>query len=71
MGSIAEWVVGDDICFILSIWTNNLRYLFFFQLVLVVALEKVEKSSGSLLGSSIASMQKSTAPEVNFETLKC
>lgn len=71
MGSIAEWVVVDDICFILSIWTNHLRYLFLFQLVLVVALEKVEKSSGSLLGSSIASMQKSTAPEVNFETLKC
>lgn len=57
--------------FILSIWTNNLRYLFFMQLVLVVALEKVEKSSGSLLGSSIASIQKSTAPEVIFETFKC
>lgn len=33
-------------------------------LVLVVALEKVERSSGSLIGSSIASIQKSTAPEV-------
>ncbi|PKA53525.1 hypothetical protein AXF42_Ash009021 [Apostasia shenzhenica] len=32
--------------------------------VLVVALEKVERSSGSLLGSSIASIQKSTAPEM-------
>lgn len=31
---------------------------------LVVALEKVEKSSGSLVGNSIASMQKSSAPEV-------
>ena len=34
--------------------------------VLVVALEKVEWSSGSLIGSSIASLQKSTAPEVIF-----
>ncbi|XP_056167896.1 uncharacterized protein LOC130138286 isoform X1 [Syzygium oleosum] len=32
--------------------------------VLVVALEKVERSSGSLIGSSIASIQKSTAPEM-------
>ncbi|KAL5708828.1 hypothetical protein ACHQM5_019585 [Ranunculus cassubicifolius] len=32
--------------------------------ILVVALEKVERSSGSLIGSSIASMQKSTAPEM-------
>lgn len=32
--------------------------------VLVAALEKVEKSSGSLIGSSIATIQKSTAPEV-------
>lgn len=32
--------------------------------VLVVALEKVERSSGSLVGNSIATMQKSTAPEV-------
>ncbi|XP_031500188.1 uncharacterized protein LOC116264226 isoform X2 [Nymphaea colorata] len=32
--------------------------------ILVIALEKVEKSSGSLIGSSIASMQKSTAPEM-------
>ncbi|XP_051125427.1 uncharacterized protein LOC127247567 [Andrographis paniculata] len=32
--------------------------------VLVVALEKVEKSSGSLVGSSIASIQKSAAPEM-------
>ncbi|KAH0986878.1 hypothetical protein GBA52_014055 [Prunus armeniaca] len=32
--------------------------------ILVVALEKVEKSSGSLVGNSIASMQKSTAPEM-------
>ncbi|KAI5641686.1 hypothetical protein M9H77_00091 [Catharanthus roseus] len=32
--------------------------------ILVVALEKVEKSSGSLVGSSIASIQKSTAPEM-------
>ncbi|KAL6189013.1 hypothetical protein ACLB2K_040403 [Fragaria x ananassa] len=31
---------------------------------LVVALEKVEKSSGSLVGNSIASMQKSSAPEM-------
>ncbi|KAK3199534.1 hypothetical protein Dsin_022949 [Dipteronia sinensis] len=31
---------------------------------LVVALEKVERSSGSLIGSSIASIQKSTAPEM-------
>uniref|UniRef100_A0A2P2MGM6 Uncharacterized protein LOC105130162 n=1 Tax=Rhizophora mucronata TaxID=61149 RepID=A0A2P2MGM6_RHIMU len=33
-------------------------------LVLLVALEKVERSSGSLIGSSIASIQKSTAPEM-------
>ncbi|KAL5978358.1 hypothetical protein ACLOJK_029475 [Asimina triloba] len=33
-------------------------------LILVVALEKVERSSGSLIGSSIASIQKSTAPEM-------
>ncbi|KAK3021268.1 hypothetical protein RJ639_047259 [Escallonia herrerae] len=32
--------------------------------ILVVALEKVERSSGSLLGSSIASMQQSAAPEM-------
>ncbi|KAH9803447.1 AP-5 complex subunit zeta-1 [Citrus sinensis] len=32
--------------------------------ILVVALEKVEKSSGSLIGSSIATIQKSTAPEM-------
>lgn len=43
---------------------------YFFVSVLVVALEKVERSSGSLIGSSIASIQKSTAPEVTFDTLK-
>ncbi|KAJ4726120.1 AP-5 complex subunit zeta-1 [Melia azedarach] len=32
--------------------------------ILIVALEKVEKSSGSLIGSSIATIQKSTAPEM-------
>ncbi|XP_020103580.1 AP-5 complex subunit zeta-1 isoform X2 [Ananas comosus] len=32
--------------------------------ILVVALEKVEKNSGTLIGSSIASIQKSTAPEM-------
>ncbi|KAL0000905.1 hypothetical protein SO802_014686 [Lithocarpus litseifolius] len=32
--------------------------------ILLVALEKVERSSGSLIGNSIASMQKSTAPEM-------
>ncbi|KAJ0966120.1 hypothetical protein J5N97_027258 [Dioscorea zingiberensis] len=32
--------------------------------ILVMALEKVEKSSGTLIGSSIASIQKSTAPEM-------
>ncbi|XP_010908387.1 uncharacterized protein [Elaeis guineensis] len=32
--------------------------------ILVVALEKVERSSGTLVGSSIASIQKSTAPEM-------
>ncbi|KAG6637548.1 hypothetical protein I3843_11G181200 [Carya illinoinensis] len=32
--------------------------------ILVVALEKVERSSGSLIGSSIASIQKSAAPEM-------
>ncbi|KAE9458203.1 hypothetical protein C3L33_09891, partial [Rhododendron williamsianum] len=32
--------------------------------LLVVALEKVERSSGSLIGSSIASLQKSAAPEM-------
>jgi hypothetical protein len=34
--------------------------------VLVVALEKVERSSGTLIGSSIATIQKSAAPEVDF-----
>lgn len=34
--------------------------------VLVVALEKVERSSGTLIGSSIATIQKSAAPEVIF-----
>lgn len=33
-------------------------------LVLVVALETVEKSSGSLVGNSIAAIKSSTAPEV-------
>ncbi|KAI3497001.1 hypothetical protein L1887_39381 [Cichorium endivia] len=32
--------------------------------VLIVALEKVEKSSGPLIGTSIASIQKSAAPEM-------
>ncbi|KAJ0102406.1 hypothetical protein Patl1_04288 [Pistacia atlantica] len=32
--------------------------------ILVVALEKVEKNSGPLIGSSIASIQKSSAPEM-------
>ncbi|KAJ4848498.1 hypothetical protein Tsubulata_003379 [Turnera subulata] len=32
--------------------------------ILVFALEKVERSSGTLIGSSIASIQKSTAPEM-------
>ncbi|CAI0436496.1 unnamed protein product [Linum tenue] len=32
--------------------------------VLVVAMERVERSSGSLIGSSIASIQNSTAPEM-------
>ncbi|KAJ8754695.1 hypothetical protein K2173_010786 [Erythroxylum novogranatense] len=32
--------------------------------ILVVALEKVERSSGSLIGNSIAAIQKSTAPEM-------
>ncbi|ERM93771.1 AP-5 complex subunit zeta-1 [Amborella trichopoda] len=32
--------------------------------ILVVALEKVERSSGSLIGSNIASIQKSAAPEM-------
>ncbi|KAK9269608.1 hypothetical protein L1049_001385 [Liquidambar formosana] len=32
--------------------------------ILVVALEKVERNSGPLIGSSIASIQKSTAPEM-------
>jgi hypothetical protein len=32
--------------------------------VLVVALEKVERSSGTLIGSSIATIQKSAAPEM-------
>lgn len=38
------------------------------MLVLVVALEKLERSSGSLVGNSIASIQKSTAPEVIYFT---
>lgn len=42
-----------------------------FQLVLIVALEKVEKSSGPLIGSSIASIQKSAAPEVLETFIVC
>jgi len=34
-----------------------------------VALEKVEKSSGPLIGSSIASIQKNTAPKVISDAL--
>lgn len=34
-----------------------------------MALERVERSSGSLIGGSIASIQKSTAPEVKFVTI--
>jgi AP-5 complex subunit zeta-1 len=34
-----------------------------------VALEKVEKSSGPLIGSSIASIQKNTAPKVIIDAL--
>ena len=34
--------------------------------VLVVALEKVERSSGTLIASGIATIQKSAAPEVIF-----
>ena len=34
--------------------------------MLVVALEKVERSSGTLIGSSLATIQKSAAPEVCF-----
>jgi AP-5 complex subunit zeta-1 len=37
--------------------------------VLVVALEKVERSSGTLIGSSIATIQKSAAPEVIFRMI--
>ncbi|GLT67142.1 hypothetical protein SLA2020_394710 [Shorea laevis] len=37
--------------------------------ILVVALEKVERSSGSLIGSSIASMQKSAAPEMLLQLM--
>lgn len=43
-----------------------LTFLYSPVLVLVVAMEKVERSSGSLIGSSIASIQKSAAPEVFF-----
>lgn len=39
------------------------------MLVLVVALEKVEKNSGPLIGSSIASIQKNTAPKVIFDAM--
>ncbi|KAH7544332.1 hypothetical protein JRO89_XS15G0150400 [Xanthoceras sorbifolium] len=37
---------------------------YYYVRFLGVALEKVERSSGSLIGSSIASIQKSTAPEM-------
>ncbi|KAK9092108.1 hypothetical protein Syun_027019 [Stephania yunnanensis] len=37
--------------------------------ILVVALEKVERSSGSLIGSSIASIQKSAAPEMLIQLM--
>ena len=43
-----------------------LTFLYLPVPVLVVALEKVERSPGSLIGNSIASIQKSTAPEVIF-----
>ncbi|CAN1318583.1 AP-5 complex subunit zeta-1 [Linum perenne] len=36
--------------------------------ILVVALERVERSSGSRIGSSIATIQKSTAPEERHRT---
>lgn len=45
--------------------------------MLVVALEKVERSSGTLIGSSLATIQKSAAPEVPFrnyltpKTIEC
>ncbi|XP_031377198.1 AP-5 complex subunit zeta-1 isoform X2 [Punica granatum] len=37
--------------------------------VLVVALEKVERTSGSLIGSSIASIQQSTAPKMLLDLM--
>lgn len=42
----------------------------FYVLVLEVALEKVERSKGSLIGTNIASIQKSSAPEVILGPLK-
>ncbi|KZV31823.1 hypothetical protein F511_25936 [Dorcoceras hygrometricum] len=48
--------------FLLAILDSDI--FFISRLVLVVALEKVERSSGSLVGSSIASIQKSAAPEM-------
>lgn len=57
-------------CFYLKLLIYVLTFSLMFSLVLVVALEKVERSSGSLIGSSIASIQKSTAPEVIFGTFQ-
>lgn len=49
-----------------------MTFYLLFSIVLVVALEKVERTSGSLVGSSIASIQKNTAPKVSsgFSMLK-
>lgn len=52
---------------VIFLFLSNVAYwldTFLSILVLVVALEKVERSSGSLVGTNITSIQKSAAPEV-------
>ncbi|KAG6516746.1 hypothetical protein ZIOFF_027220 [Zingiber officinale] len=57
-----NWIVPSTFPYTYG-FTKLFLWDWFTASVLVVALEKVEKSSGSLVGSSIASIQKSAAPE--------
>lgn len=70
---LSECIYRSSICYWFLFYNNVLisKTLFLshhYELypVLVVALEKVERSSGTLIGSSIATIQKSAAPEVIF-----
>ncbi|GMN51516.1 hypothetical protein TIFTF001_020669 [Ficus carica] len=61
---ISESVSWIGIIWVVSSTTSPLSGFAQLVFVLVVALEKLERSSGSLVGNSIASIQKSTAPEM-------